>query len=63
MSTYRLHYLADSDDMSDKAYFSETLLSIGDILQLGCGFYYMVIDIKQQKTEFRLDLSKSAQPA
>ncbi|MFC3155853.1 hypothetical protein [Gilvimarinus japonicus] len=49
--------------MSDKAYFSETLLSIGDILQLGCGFYYMVIDIKQQKTEFRLDLSKSAQPA
>ncbi len=63
MNTYRLHYLADSDDMNDRTYSCDAQVSVGDILQLGCGFYYMVIDIKQQKTGVRLDLSKSAQSA
>lgn len=60
---YRLHYLADSDDMNDKTYSSGSQVNIRDILQLSCGFYYMVIDVKQQKTGVRLDLSKSAESA
>jgi hypothetical protein len=58
---YRLYYLADGDDMNDKTYSSDTAVKVRDIIQLGCGFYYMIIDIKQQKSGTRLDLSKSAQ--
>ena len=47
--------------MNEKKYSSENKVKIGDIIQLKCGFYYMVIDIRQQKTDIRLDLSKSAQ--
>ncbi|WP_421173900.1 hypothetical protein [Aeromonas enteropelogenes] len=61
MFNYRLYYLADSDDMNEKKYSSENEVEIGDIIQLDCGFYYMVINVKQQKTGICLELSKSAQ--
>jgi len=61
MHKYRLYYLADADDMNDKTYSSETEVKRGEIITLGCGFYYMVIDINQQKSGIRLDLSKSSQ--
>lgn len=61
MYNYRLHYLADFDDMNCKKYKSNTEVLVGDVLLLDCGFHYYVADMKQQKTGVRLDLSKSAQ--
>ncbi len=61
MYKYRLHYLRDGDDGNWKTYESEEEVSIGDVLQLACGFYHCVIKITKQKTGVRLDVSQSAQ--
>ncbi len=44
MYKYRLHYLRDGDDGNWKTYESEEEVSIGDVLQLACGFYHCVIN-------------------
>lgn len=61
MYEYRIHYLADMDDANWKKYESGSELHVGDVIQLACGFYHVVCDIKQQKTGVRIDVSKSSQ--
>jgi hypothetical protein len=63
MYEYRLHYLADNDSANWKKYTSESPVRVGDAIQLACGFYHCVTDIKEQKTGVRLDLSKAGQGA
>jgi len=58
---YRLHYLADADDMNWKTYESETPVQVGDVIQLSCGYYHQETEALQQKTGIRLEVSKSCQ--
>ena len=61
MHTYRIHYLADMDDGDDNKYSSQTELKVGELIQLGSGFFHVVCKITQQKTGIRIDVSKSSQ--
>ena len=63
MNTYRLHYLADSDDANWKKCGTTIPVEIGDTLKLSCDYYHVVCEITQQKTGVRLDLSNSCQSA
>lgn len=63
MHKYRLYYLSDGDDANWKKCGTKRAVEIGDVLQLSCGFYHVVCAITQQKTDVRLDLSKSCQSA
>ncbi len=58
---YKFHYLADSDDANWKKYQSKEPVEVGQIIQLACDYYHMIIAIKQQKTGIRIDVSKSSE--
>lgn len=63
-TTYRLHYLADGDDMDPRHYVSAQSLKPGDVIQLPeTGWFHLVTRLQVQKTGTRLDLSKSATSA
>lgn len=61
MYKYRIHYLADMDDANWKTYESNEEVKVGDVLELACGLFHMVVAIRKQKTGTRIDVSRSSQ--
>ena len=60
MFEYKVHYLLDGDDMNWKKYSSKKELQKGDIIQLAGDVYHVVVDITEQTTQTRIDVSESA---
>ena len=61
---YRLHYLADGDDMDPTFFVSARPVQPGEAIELPeTGYFHWVCRLRPQKTGTRLDLSKSASSA
>lgn len=63
MFQYRLRYLADMDDANWKKIGAQVSIEVGDILRLSCNYYHVTCAVIEQKTGYRLDVSKSCQTA
>lgn len=61
MFDYKIHYLEDMDDLNWKTHTSQKELNVGDVIQLASDLYHVVVDIHQQATQTRIDVSQSAQ--
>ena len=61
MFKYRLHYLADMDDANWKQCGAQESIEVGDILRLSSNFYHVTCAVIEQKTGYRLNVSKSCQ--